>query len=53
MEHDLPDVDTDALWDAVGSKDWPRVGEILKDSGYDFEDLGMLAIMSRDGDDAE
>jgi len=53
MAHDLPDVDHDALWDAVGSKDWSRVGELLKESGYDFEDLGMLAIQSRDGEDAE
>lgn len=46
----LPDVDHDALWDAVGTKNWERVEEMLKEVGYDLEDLGMLAIQARDGD---
>lgn len=50
MVDELVEVDHDALWDAVGSQNWERVGEILKESGYDFEDLGMLAIQARDED---
>jgi len=47
---DLPDLDADALWDAVGARNWERAEAILKDAGYDLEDLGALAQMDRDGD---
>ncbi|MGH9461584.1 MAG: hypothetical protein ACRD1X_10235 [Vicinamibacteria bacterium] len=50
MVDGLAELDHDALWDAVGTKNWERVGEILKESGYDFEDLGMLALQARDDD---
>jgi hypothetical protein len=48
---DLPEVDHDALWDACGSQNWDLVERILKDTGYDLEDLGMLAVMARDGEE--
>lgn len=50
MVDDLPELDQDALWDAVGTRDWTRAEEILKTAGYDLEDLGALALMDRDGD---
>lgn len=46
----LPDLEMDALWDAVGDRDWTRAEQILKDAGYELEDLGALAIQDRDGD---
>jgi len=50
---DLPDLDADALWDAVGARNWERAEAILKDAGYDLEDLGALAVQDRDGDDSQ
>lgn len=53
MEDALPDLDFDAVLDALGSRDWPRVEEVLKEAGYDLEDLGALAVQARDdADDA-
>lgn len=51
MTDTLPDLDTDALWDAIGSRDWDRAETVLKEAGYDLEDLGALAIQARDDDE--
>jgi hypothetical protein len=50
MADELPDLDQDALWDAVGGRDWTRAEDLLKTAGYDLEDLGALAVMDRDGE---
>lgn len=51
MTDDLPELDLDAVWDAVGDRDWAKAEKILKDAGYDLEDLGALAMQCREDDE--
>lgn len=39
---EMPDLDRDAVWEAVGARDFERAHELLRSAGYDLDDLGDL-----------
>lgn len=41
-EDEMHELDKDALWDALGARDFQLARELLKSTGYDLEDLGDL-----------